>query len=193
MKHTREYEIAWQGLKPGLHTFVYDIDDKFMQERSSDSDFKDWKAKITVNFDKKSSFFLLHFDVDGSVTVPCDRCGQDFSLALWDEFNLVIKLVGEDAGEIDDEDDVAFIPRNETVIDISSWLYEFILLSIPLQHVHPDNEDGSSGCDPKVLKLLGKLSEPHAEVKSDIWKGLEALKTQKGKKEGKNPKPLKGL
>lgn len=189
MRHNREFEIAWQGLKPGLQTFVYEIDDKFMHERNKDGEFKDWKAKISLNFDKKNSFFLLHFDVDGGVTAPCDRCGAEFRIPLWDEFNLVIKLMGEEADEIDDEDDVIFIPRSETVIDISDWLYEFVMLSVPLQHVHPDTEDGKPGCDPKVLKLLDKLSEPEEKVKNDIWKGLDALKGKKLK--GENVKKLK--
>lgn len=176
MKHSREFEIAWQGLKPGVHTYVYDIDDQFMQDRVTDKEFKDWNARITLTFDKQNSFFLLRFDVDGFVTVPCDRCGDDFRLRLWDEFNLVIKLTGDEANATDDEDDVIFIPRSETVIDISNWLYEFVMLSVPLQHIHPDNEDGTPGCNPQALKLLNSLSEPDEGPKNDIWKGLEALK-----------------
>jgi uncharacterized metal-binding protein YceD (DUF177 family) len=180
MKHNREFEIAWLGLKPGEHIYTYELDDKFMQEKHEDEEFKNWNAKVTLKFDKQNSFFLLHFDVDGAVTVPCDRCGQDFDLRLWDEFDLVVKLTGEDAGEIDDEDDVVFIPRNETVIDISNWLYEYVMLSVPLQHIHPDKADGTPGCDPQVLNLLDKLTaHPEEEKKNDIWKGLEALKQDK--------------
>ena len=180
MKHNREYEIAWQGLKPGVHTFQYELNDKFIDERKEDKDFKDLDAQVTLTFDKKTNFFLCHFDVDGSVTVACDRCGDDFKLRLWDEFDLVIKLTGEETDEIDDEADVIFIPRSETVIDISSWLYEFVMLSIPLQRVHPDKEDGKPGCNPEALKLLDQLSEHgHEEPKNDIWKGLEALKEKK--------------
>ena len=94
MKHNREFEIAWQGLKPGPHTYVYDIDDEFMHSRDADPGFKNWKARITLGFDKHESFFQLIFDIDGKVTVPCDRCGDDFELSLWDEFKLVIKLIG---------------------------------------------------------------------------------------------------
>jgi len=177
MKHNREYEIAWQGLKPGPHTYVYDIDDRFMMEREVDESFKNWNARITLQFDKHESFFMLHFDVDGHVTVPCDRCG--------DEFDLVIKLTGDDASKIEDEDDVVFIPRSETVIDISNWLYEFLMLSVPLQHIHPDKEDGISECNPQALNLLDKLSEPPEHIKNSLWKGLETLK------EGNNPKPKK--
>jgi uncharacterized metal-binding protein YceD (DUF177 family) len=180
MKYNREFEIAWQGLKPGPHTYVYDIDDRFMQERETDSSFKNWNARVTMTFDKHESFFMLHFDIDGTVTVPCDRCGDDFDLRLWDEFDLVVKLRGENE-QIEDEDDVVFIPRSETVIDISKWLYEFLMLSIPLQHIHPDKEDGTPGCNPQALKLLNKLSEPAEAHKNPLWKGLEELKKDKKK------------
>lgn len=183
MKHNREFEIAWQGLKPGPHTFVYDLDDQFMQERGEvDEAFKDWKARITLGFDKHENFFMLHFDIDGNVTVPCDRCGDDFALRLWDEFDLVIKLANEDAEEIEDEDDVVFIPRSETVLDISKWLYEFLMLSVPLQHIHPDNPDETPGCNPQALKLLNELSEHEDEKVNPIWKGLDALKNAKTEK-----------
>ena len=180
MKHNREFEIAWQGLKPGIHTYVYDIDDRFMQDRGVDESLTGWQAKVTLVFDKHEGFFMLHFDVDGKITVPCDRCGDDFGLRLWDEFNLVIKLTGDDAVDIEDEDDVIFIPRSETVIDISSWIYEFLMLSVPLQRIHPDNDDESSGCNPQALALLDKLSESHEKTKNPLWKGLDKLK---GKKE----------
>jgi uncharacterized metal-binding protein YceD (DUF177 family) len=189
MKHNREFEIAWQGLKPGLHVFQYELNDRFIEEHAEgEREFKDLDAQVTLKFDKKSNFFLCHFDIDGSVTVPCDRCGDEFKLRLWDEFDLVIKLAGgEEAGEMEEDADVVFIPRSETVIDMSNWIYEFVMLSIPLQRVHPDKENGEAGCNPEVLKLLDKLTEPEDKPKNDIWKGLEALKeTQKESKRKSN-------
>lgn len=177
MKHNREFEIAWQGLKPGLHTYTYDIDSRFMKDKEVDENFTGWKAKVTLKFDKHETFFMLHFDVDGKVTVPCDRCGDDFDLRLWDEFDLVIKLLGEDTSKVEDEDDVVFIPRNETVIDISNWVYEFLMLSIPLQHIHPELSDGIKGCNPEALDLLDKLQEQNEQVKNPLWKGLDKLKS----------------
>ena len=181
MKHSREFEIAWQGLKEGLHTYQYHISDEFMAGREVGKEFRDWDVDVTLDFDKKNSFFLLHFDIDGSVTVPCDRCGDDFKLRLWDEFDLVVKLTGEDSKE-KDEDDVVFIPRSETVIDLSNWIYEFIMLSVPLQRIHPDKAEGKPGCNAQALKLLNKLSEPGVASKKAIWKGLEELKTKTKRK-----------
>lgn len=176
MKHSREYEIAWQGLKPGPHTFQYEIGDRFMQEHG-DWDLEGLKARVTVSFDKQPSFFMLRFDVDGELLVPCDRCGDEFKLRLWDEFNLLIKLTGEDAEEKEDDADVVFIPRSETVIDIGNWIYEFVQLSIPLQRIHPDLENGESGCNKEALALLNKLSEHEEDHhNNELWKGLEALK-----------------
>jgi uncharacterized metal-binding protein YceD (DUF177 family) len=182
MKHNREYEIAWQGLKPGIHTFQYTVDERFMKEHG-EWDLGDLQAQVNVSFDKQSSFFMLRFDVDGKLSVPCDRCGDEFKLALWDEFKLLIKLTGEGAEDIDEDADVVFIPRSETVIDIGNWIYEFIQLSVPLQKVHPDNEDGASGCNPKALELLEKLKDHEEDHNTnDIWKGLEALKDKDNNK-----------
>ncbi|MCB0701001.1 MAG: DUF177 domain-containing protein, partial [Chitinophagaceae bacterium] len=154
MKHNREFEIAWQGLKSGVSVFDYYLDDKFFTDNDVERDFKDLDVQLTLRFDKKNNFFLCHFDIDGSVSVPCDRCGEEFKLRLWDEFDLMIKLTGEEGEAGDDDADVVFIPRSETVIDTREWIYEFLMLSIPLQRVHPDKAEGEPGCDPEVLKLL---------------------------------------
>lgn len=186
MKHTREFEIAWQGLKPGVSTFEYELNDGFFEDGDPERDFKDLDAQVTVKFDKQASFFLCSFDIDGSVTVPCDRCGEDFKLRLWDEFSLLIKLSGtEEAEETDEDADVVFIPRNETVINFRAWLYEFLMLSVPLQRVHPDKPDGTSGCNPEALKLLNQLTIHEDEHRPDIWKGLEALKEKENKNKRK--------
>lgn len=177
MKHNREFEIAWQGLKPGPHTFMYEIDDRFMMEREAEHEFKNWDARVNVVFDKHESFFMLKFDIDGKVTVPCDRCGDDFELRLWDEFKLLIKLTGGDEAEMpEEEDDVVFIPRSETVIDISGWVYEFVMLSVPMQHIHPAGANGQPGCNEAALKLLGSLSDSEVHSADNVWKGLDALK-----------------
>lgn len=188
MKHNREYEIAWQGLKPGPHTLAYDIDDRFMQERGCSDEFTNWNAKVKLIFDKHEGFFMLHFDIGGNVTVPCDRCGDDFKLDLWDEFNLIIKLTSEETDDTDDEDDVVFIPRSETVIDLSTWIYEYVMLSVPLQHIHPDKANGQPGCNPEALHLLDELKE-HEEPKANpLWKGLEGIKIQEEEKKPKKTK-----
>ncbi|MBS1630049.1 MAG: DUF177 domain-containing protein [Bacteroidetes bacterium] len=178
MKHNREFEIAWLGLKLGEHIYEYSIGDAFMKEHGAPPHTSNWKAQVVLRFDRQQSFFRLYFDISGSVTVPCDRCGDDFSLQLWDEANLLIKLTGEDdeAESPDEEADVAFIPRHETVIDISSWVYEFVLLSMPLQCLHPDGQ-----CNPEALKLLNQLGQAEDAPEHNIWNGLKDISIEEEK------------
>ena len=181
MKHNREFEIAWQGLKPGEHEFSFNIGTDFMKEHHTSEEFSEWNAVVKLTFDKQSSFFQLHFDISGNVIAPCDRCGDDFKLELWDEFDLMVKLTGDtddEDGEQEEEADIVFIPRNETVLDISKWIYEFVMLSVPLQKVHPDNAQGEPGCNPQAIALLNQLSAADDTPKNSIWKGLEAFKPE---------------
>jgi len=55
MPHRREFEIAFVGLKPGVHEFSYEISDKFFSEYQ-EQDFKNCHAQIKLWLDKKSSF-----------------------------------------------------------------------------------------------------------------------------------------
>lgn len=189
MKRSMEFELAWQGLKLGEYVYDYQLGMDFLEAHGTiPEDVQALEAKVTLKFEKHESFFELHFDIGGHFTTPCDRCGDEFVQQLWDEFDLIIKLSdSETAEEAQEEVDLVFIPRNETVIDISKWLYEFIVLSIPLQRVHPNHADGSSGCNESVLRMLNQLAEqPKEEKKSEIWKGLESIQLNKHNNKHKN-------
>ncbi len=176
MKHNREFEIAWQGLKPGPTICVYELGDQFMEQHGAGEGMKDWAVKVTMTFDKHEDFFLLKFDIDGKVTVACDRCGDDFDLKLWDEFSLLVKLIGDTEPNIEEEDDVIFVHKHETVLDVSEWLYEYIMLSLPIRKMHPETPEGESSCNPVALKLLSQMADNGDAARSTLWKGLDKLK-----------------
>ncbi len=195
MKNTREFELAWVGLKPGLHEYVYTLENAFFQEQEAPEEFLDWHVTVKLLFDKQPSFFRLRFEVGGTVTVACDRCGDPFPLQLWDEFGLLVKLAGESDLEVAEEEaDVVFIPRSETVLNVADWLYEFSLLSVPLQRLHPNGPNGSSGCNPEALKLLGHMQEEAEEAlqpaRDTRWDGLNAFKDGAFEEEGDEPKEV---
>jgi len=180
MRHHREFQIAWLGLKEGVHDFQYEVDDKVLDDLGFEHpDFENLKAKIDLKFEKNSSFFQLHFDIGGSLDIPCDRCGDNLSVKLWDEFDLIVKLTeSEEEAERQNEQeeaDVVFISRGETVTDVFTWIYEFIVLSIPIQHIHPDDSEGKSTCNPEALRLLEQMKAPAQENKN-IWEGLDKFK-----------------
>lgn len=176
MKSLREFDIAFVGLKPGVHTYQYKITDSFFEDYGP-QDFTSCEATVKLQFDKKINFFLLKFEVGGTVNVLCDRCGEPFQLQLWDDFDQVVKLVeNPDELNTDEDPDVTYISKTESHLNVADWIYEFINLSIPMQRIHPDGPDGKSGCNPQVLEMLDKMNQQNAAQSNPIWKGLDKFK-----------------
>ena len=122
---------------------------------------------------------LLKVIVGGKAGVNCDRCGNPLQADLWDEFNLVIKFTDDpDMMNGQEEDaDVFYISRTESHIDVSDWLYEFVMLSIPMQHVCGEDEKGESLCNKEVLQKLNEMkADPEEHNANSIWKGLDKFK-----------------
>jgi uncharacterized metal-binding protein YceD (DUF177 family) len=177
MSGRREFDIAFVGLKPGIHHFQYEISDKFFQDYDS-QDFKNVKATVRLTLDKKTGFFLLKFDVGGTLEVNCDRCGNSLPLQLWDEFNVVVKLVDdhEQMNDQEEDPDVYYIDRQESHLRLADWIYEFINLSIPMTRMCSEEEMGGPYCNKEVLEKLKKMQPNTGNNAPSIWKGLEKFK-----------------
>lgn len=178
MGHRRDYEIAFVGLKPGVHEFNYAINDKFF-EPFQQQDFRNCQANVKLSLDKKSSFMLLKFEIGGTLEVTCDRCNNNLPFELWDEFNITVKIVEESElmNQQEDDPDVYYIDRGESHIDVANWIYEFINLSIPMQKVCGYDKADGPYCNPAAMDMLKKLEAKEPEVKENpIWKGLQKFK-----------------
>src|SRR4029453_15913935 len=92
MSSRREFEIAFVGLKAGMHEFNYRITDKFF-EAYQQQDFRNCDANVNLYLDKKNSLMLLKLEMGAGVEIACDRCGNMRPQDLWDEFNILVKLV----------------------------------------------------------------------------------------------------
>ncbi|HEY2726128.1 MAG TPA: DUF177 domain-containing protein [Parafilimonas sp.] len=180
MNSRREYEIAFVGLKPGLHYFNYSIEDKFFANYEK-QEFSNCKANIKLELDKKNGFMLLKFDVDGTVDVSCDRCGNPLTLQLWDEFKVMVKLVDnpEEMNEQEEDPDVYYINRGESHLYLADLIYEFINLSIPLQKMCAPNEMGGPQCNKEVLAKLKNIENINNKEANPVWTALKQFKDLK--------------
>ena len=177
MNSRRDFDIAFVGLKPGIHEFEYDINDQFFAEYQ-EQDFTNCIAHIKLTLDKKSGFMLLRFEVGGKLQLPCDRCGNTRPFDLWDEFNIVVKMVEDPQvmNEQEEDPDVYYISKGESHLRISDWIYEFINLSIPMQRMCNEQEIGGPYCNKEVLDMLARLDAQKSRPESTLWKGLEKFK-----------------
>jgi uncharacterized metal-binding protein YceD (DUF177 family) len=178
MGNRREFDIAFVGLKPGLHHFEYQIVDSFFEENLKEKDFEHCEAGVKLTLDKKTDFMLLKFEIGGKLETHCDRCGNPLLIDLWDEFNIVVKLV-EDPETMNDQEedpDIYYISRGESHLHVAEWIYEFINLSIPMQKLCGEDEKGKSLCNPEVLEMLKKMEVEASAQTHLIWKDLDKFK-----------------
>lgn len=91
------------------------------------------KVKVYLTVKRTSVAFEMDFRMEGVVMVPCDRCLDDMELPIDTRNRLVVKFGKEYAEE---SDEVVVIPEAEGAINLAWFLYEFIVLAVPMKHVH---------------------------------------------------------
>ena len=177
MNQRREYEIAFVGLKPGIHVYEYRIEDKFFS-LYGEQEFNNCIANIKLSLEKNTGFMQLKFDVDGTADVLCDKCGNTLPMQLWDEFNIIVKLVDdpEIMNDQEEDPDVYYIARGESHLHLADWIYEFVNLSIPLQKMCSEAERGGPKCNLEVLEKLRRMEEEVQKDTNAVWKGLDKFK-----------------
>lgn len=174
MKALREYSIPFVGLRDGQHVFQFEVDDSFFKNFEG-SQITGSKVLVEVKFDKRSSFFTLEFGIEGTIKTQCDRCLKDIDLEILDEFKVYAKFDDEAKDRGDEEEDIIFISRQDTHLELSQLIYEFINLSVPMQRVCPPKKNGGPGCDEKILKILNNNSTDNTEV-DPRWAALKKIK-----------------
>jgi uncharacterized metal-binding protein YceD (DUF177 family) len=178
MAGRRDFEIAFVGLKPGEHFFEYEIDDRFFEEFGS-QEFNNAKVKVQLKLEKNTGFMLLKFEVGGTVEVLCDRCGNRLPMDLWDEFEMLVKMTDEPEAmnETEENPDVFYISRTESHLNVKNWIFEFIILSIPMQKMCAEADMGGTYCNKEVLARLAKMNPKPAKDQS-IWKDLDQFRNE---------------
>ena len=180
MSRSREYEIAFVGLKPGIHEYNYVINDQFF-EPFQQQDFHNCKANVKLLLDKKNGFMLLKFEIGGTIEVTCDRCSNNLPLELWDEFKMTVKMVEDPElmNNQEDDPDIYYISRSESHLNIANWIYEFINLSLPMQKTCGYEKMDGPYCNVAARELLKKLETEENKMKENpIWKGLEKFRNR---------------
>lgn len=174
MSRRRSYGVRVSGLGEGKHNFSFELDREFFI-LFEHPDISNGNVEAEVIFEKKQGIYSLHFSLEGVVEVACDRCLEKFMIDVSSRQTIFVKL-GETPGEIDDE--VIIIGRDDHEIDVGQYLYEFTMLALPYQKVHPDDSDGNSTCNPEMLKKLEahRTKEPEGEEKTDPrWDALKEI------------------
>lgn len=178
MKGLREFEIPFVGLKPGVHVYNYEVDKRFFGY-FEESLISDCNVNVKLEFDKKETFFVLKFYIDGNVRTECDRCLEPFNKEIFGDYVCYVKFA-EDPSKMADEDEVLYIGREETILDIAQLVYEYINLCLPMQRLGCNNPGLEPQCNKEVLNFLDnqnkKASSTNEGEIDPRWAALKKLK-----------------
>jgi len=179
MKALKAYAIPFIGLKVGEHHFDYQIDNTFFQNFEYD-EFNSVDVKVDLKLEKKTTFLELYFSALGSINVNCDITNEPYDQTIDDKFKLVVKFGNEYNNDIED---ILILPHGDYEINVAQFIYELIVLAVPVKRIHPGIEDGTLQSD--ILSKLEELSpseDNKTKSSEDIdprWNNLKKLLTDK--------------
>lgn len=164
------YSLPIQGLKTGIHQFKFEIDGAFFA-KFEDSPVQDGKVEVEVILDKRPDMMLFNFQLEGSVKAECDRCTAIIDLPIEDERSLIVKF-GEEAMETED-DEVVIVQRDAPEFNVAPYLYEFVVLALPITNTYDCQDDPEPPCNFEVLQHL--KAEPEEDQPNSVWDDLRNL------------------
>lgn len=149
MKKKSTYEIELPALKEGSNEFDFKVG-KELFELMDNNDILSADVDVRLEIRRRGDMYDCHFEMDGELIVPCDRCLDPMPVEVGADYDIVVRY-GE---EFDDSsDELLILPYNRTTLDVAPMIYDTLMLSIPLRCVH---EDG--GCNPEISRYLSDSS-----------------------------------
>ena len=167
-------KIDLKGLTAELTEQEWDLGKDYF-EALDETDVQSGALHVSVSIRKASGCFELLFHTVGTVDIPCDRCLDLMGQPIETDNRLVVRL-GSTARE---EDDTVIVDEDEGILDTSWFIYEFVALAIPIQHVHAPGK-----CNPAMTKALEELSadrsgdEESTQTIDPRWEALLKLKRE---------------
>ena len=138
------YKIDLKNMRTDVAEYQIALDDAFF-EAVEGTLVKSGKADAELKIRESGGAYVFTFHIKGTVHVPCDRCLDDMDVEIETERMLTVKLGDEYA----DEGDMMILPYEDAILNVAWIIYEFIVLEVPLTHVH---EPGH--CNVEMMEAL---------------------------------------
>lgn len=160
------FVIPLNGLKPGKTCFSWHIGVEFFRNFGND-EIVDADLQVDVEVEKSGTYIGIDCNIDGVLTVPCDRCMEDVEMPVSTQARLSIKFGPEpvvaDEVTVSDERETVYLHEDEAEMDMSQTIYDFSYLALPMQRVHRDGE-----CNPLAARYLAGGSDEVGDFEEKI-------------------------
>ena len=171
MKNLKEFDISFTGLKDGDHQFEYKIEKTFFDFFDYD-EFQNSNVNVALSFLKKPTMFELNFVFKGWVEVNCDVTNELFHQPIDTDMELIVKF-GDEFN--DENEDLVIIPHSDFKMNVAQYIYEAIVLAVPIKRIHPGVADGTLQSETldALKKFQVKLEEEETEQEENIHKEID--------------------
>jgi uncharacterized metal-binding protein YceD (DUF177 family) len=170
MSEFETYQIDFKGLQEKETNLEYDLNDSFFAALDG-AQLEHGALHVSVSIRKAAGLFELLFHTEGDVTVSCDLCLDDMQQPISADNRLLVKL-GEETNTEDDE--LITVSEDSGVLDLSWFIYEFIMLAIPIKHVHAPGKCNHVMTE-KLEELSAARSSDEAKEIDPRWSALAKL------------------
>lgn len=169
MKLLKKYDIDISKLNLGQFEYSFQIDDSFF-ELFDYSIIDQGSLKGDLVLEKTSTFISLHFQIAGILKLVCDRSLDVFDYKMNTDNELVLRF-GDENMEISDE--IEIISYKTQMINVASYIYEFISVAVPMKKLHPRYADEPE--NDQIIYTSGDEQEEKSEI-DPRWLELKKLK-----------------
>lgn len=183
MDARKRYKISFAALALGSHHFDFEVDRELFEafvekESEEESEIMDAELDVEIELQRGTNALTLIFDIDGEVAVPCDRCLDECWVPIEFTDELSVKFTSEEIEESERYDgEVLWLNKGEGEVNVAQYIYESVLLSLPYQRIHGEDEEGNTLCDLDMLERFKSISpqefDDMAEEKADKGQKIE--------------------
>lgn len=165
-----EFNIPIESLKQGHYQYDFSIDDAFFQHFEG-SLVQKGKLQVAMNLEKRSGLLELDFELSGEVIGTCDRCLEEMLIPIEERQHMVVKY----SDVLEDDLEVSYIPMGTQSLDVSTFIYEYVHLALPMMKTH---EDIGEECPVELEDFLDDDLEDKSENKASVWDALKNINLQ---------------
>ena len=173
-----DFIFPLNGLAPGRNSFRLRAGKEFF-ESFENPEILGADLSVAVSIERTGHDFEVDCDLEGTVTVACDRCLEELVVPV-DEHPRLRFRFGTEPGEDDGLRELVSLAPSATELDLRQVVYDYACLAVPLHKVHPEG-----GCNPDTLRYLSsseECPEAPAEAADSPFAGLRDLFKEKENK-----------
>lgn len=149
MDPLQHFSLPILGMKNGNHVFHFELDHEFFKTFDN-TIIQEGNFTAEVQVDKRSNLMILSSEIKGFMETQCDRCLSGISLPLQAKSTIHVKYGRPE----ESDDEVMFIEEESTKLQLADWLYETVVVSVPLIKVYDCNKEIPRPCNDEILKIL---------------------------------------